>query len=322
MAHPLSALLAILLCLGACLGWLMLSGRVLDRLMPERAVLIRPWLFLAPAGLIVAFCLVWPLLNTVWLALHGPNGVGFVGFGNFRLLAGDARFPEAFRTTLLWLAVVPAAATGLGLAAAGLTDRLRGGGLVRPLIFLPMATGFVGAAVIWRLVYDYRGGGGLDEIGLLNALWTAAGGSARPWLTQAPLNTWALMAVLVWSQTGFAMVILAAALRTIPAETVEAAQLDGAGPLRIVLRIQAPQIGGAIALVWSALTLMVLKLFDLVQAMTNGQWGTQVLAGLMFDWMFGAQDSGRASAVALVLLVLAVPLLVLALHGVRREARQ
>ncbi len=321
MAQLLSALAAILLCLGGCLGWLALSGRLLDRLLPERAALVRPWLFLAPAGLLVAICLVQPLLVTMWLALRGPDGTAFVGLGNFRWLAGDARFREALVTTLLWLAVVPAAATGLGLVAAGLTDRLRGGTLARLAIFLPMAIGFTGAAVIWKFVYEHRGGG-LPEIGLLNALRTAAGGTALPWLTQAPLNTWALMAVVVWSQTGFAMVILAAALRAVPAETVEAALLDGAGPLRIFLRIQVPQIGGAIAVVWTALTVMVLKLFDIVQAMTNGQWGTQVLAGLMFDWMFRAQDSGRASAVALVMLALAAPVLALVLRGVRREARE
>lgn len=321
MAQLLSALAAILLCLGACLGWLALSGRLLDRLLPGRAALVRPWLFLAPAGLLVAICLVQPLLVTVWLALHGPDGTEFLGLGNFRRLAADTQFRAALLTTLLWLAVVPTAATGLGLGLAGLTDRLRGGTLARLLIFLPMAIGFVGAAVIWKFVYDHRGGA-LAEIGLLNALWTAAGGTARPWLIETPFNTWALMAVAVWSQTGFAMVILGAALRAVPVETVEAAMLDGAGPLRIFLRIEVPQIGGAIAVVWTALSVMVLKLFDIVQPMTNGQWGTQVLAGLMFDWMFRAQDSGRASAVALVLLALAAPILALALLGARREARE
>jgi len=134
-------------------------------------------------------------------------------------------------------------------------------------------------------------------------------------------NNFMLMAVLVWIQTGFAMVILSAALRGIPEETIEAAILDGASPLQIFTRIKVPQIWGTIAVVWTTITILVLKVFDIVLAMTNGQWGSQVLANLMFDWMFRGNDTGRASAIALVIMLLVTPIMVWNIRNARREMR-
>jgi alpha-glucoside transport system permease protein len=129
------------------------------------------------------------------------------------------------------------------------------------------------------------------------------------------------MVVLIWIQTGFAMVILSAALRGIPEETIEAAILDGASPLQIFFRIKVPQIWGTIAVVWTTITVIVLKIFDIVLAMTNGQWGTQVLANLMFDWMFRGNDPGRASTVALVIMLLVTPIMIWNIRNARRELR-
>ncbi len=138
-------------------------------------------------------------------------------------------------------------------------------------------------------------------------------------MTLAPWNNIFLMIVLIWIQTGFAMVILSAALRGIPEETIEAAILDGANPFQIFMKIKVPQIWGTIAVVWTTITILVLKVFDIVLAMTNGQWGTQVLANLMFDWMFRGNDTGRASTVALVIMALVTPIMIWNIRNARRE---
>jgi alpha-glucoside transport system permease protein len=189
------------------------------------------------------------------------------------------------------------------------------------MIFMPMAISFVGAGVIWKFIYDFRGEG-LEQIGLLNAAVVYFGGSPQTWLVTPLWNSFLLMAVLVWIQTGFAMVILSAALRGIPEETIEAAILDGANPWQVFLRIKVPQIWGTIAVVWTTITITVLKVFDIVFVMTNGEWGTQVLANLMYNWMFrGAPDYGRGSAIAIVIMLLVTPIMVWNIRNARREMR-
>ncbi|MCB1457307.1 MAG: sugar ABC transporter permease, partial [Nitratireductor sp.] len=153
---------------------------------------------------------------------------------------------------------------------------------------------FVGASVIWKLVYDTRPEG-QDQIGVLNAVWVWFGGEPQTWLTVIPWNNFLLMIVLVWIQTGFAMVILSAALRGIPEETIEAAVIDGANPFQIFFKVKVPQIMGTIVVVWTTITIVVLKVFDIVLAMTNGQWETQVLANYMYDKFFRAFDWGVGS---------------------------
>jgi len=311
-----------------CVLWFWGSNWLLDRALPPRgpnaarnigrAARVRPWLFLGPALLVLAVYLVWPVVLSVWLSLHDASGQRFVGLGNWRWLIADDKFRESMRNNLLWLLIVPAASTLFGLIAASLTDRLRWGDLAKSLIFMPMAISFIGASVIWKFIYDFRGEG-QAQIGLLNAVVEGLGGAPQTWLTLSPWNNLMLMAVLIWIQTGFAMVILSAALRGIPEETVEAAVLDGASPLQIFFKIKVPQIWGTIAVVWTTITILVLKVFDIVLAMTNGQWGTQVLANLMFDWMFRGNDTGRASAVALVIMLLVTPIMIWNIRTARRE---
>jgi alpha-glucoside transport system permease protein len=202
-----------------------------------------------------------------------------------------------------------------------MTDRIKWGNFAKSLIFMPMAISFVGAAVIWKFIYDYRGEG-QQEIGLLNTLVEYFGGTAQAWITLPFWNSFFLMAILIWIQTGFAMVILSAALRGISEETIEAAILDGASPLQVFWRIKVPQIWGTIAVVWTTITILVLKVFDIVFAMTNGQWGSQVLANYMYDWMFkGSPDFGRGSAIAIVIMVLVTPIMVWNIVNARREMK-
>ncbi len=285
----------------------------------RRAALIRPWLFIGPALLALIFYLVYPVFESLALSFMDKTGENFVGLENYIWMFGDRQFQESILNNFLWLLVVPAAATFLGLIIAVLTDRVWWGNIAKSLIFMPMAISFVGAAVIWKFVYDYRDVGS-NQIGLLNAIVVYFGGDPQVWITLPFWNNIFLMVILIWIQTGFAMVILSAALRGIPEETIEAAVIDGANGFQIFFKIMVPQIWGTIAVVWTTITILVLKVFDIVLAMTNGQWNTQVLANLMFDWMFrGGGDFGRGAAIAIVIMALVVPIMVWNIRNAQKE---
>jgi alpha-glucoside transport system permease protein len=214
---------------------------------------------------------------------------------------------------------VPAISTVLGLVIAFLTDRIWWGNVAKSIIFMPMAISFVGASVIWKFIYDYRGPGSV-QIGLLNAIVEQFGLPPQAWITIPFWNNFFLMLILIWIQTGFAMVILSAALRGVPEETIEAAVIDGAKGPQIFFYILVPQIWPTIAVVWTTITIVVLKVFDIVLAMTGGQWRTQVLANLMFDWMFrGGGDFGRGAAIAVILMLAVLPIMVMNIRRARAE---
>ncbi len=221
---------------------------------------------------------------------------------------GNEEFWEAVRNNLLWL-LVPVLATVFGLLIAVLADGVRWGTIIKSLIFLPMAISFIGASVIWRFIYYFKGSEG-EQIGLLNAIVVSLGGEAQAWMTVQPWNNFLLMIILVWIQTGFAMVLLSAALRGVPEETKEAARIDGANEITLFFRIIVPQIMSTVLVVLTTITITVLKVFDIVQAMTNGQNGTQVLANMMFNQSFRNFDVGRGAIVSVVLLVAVIPVLV------------
>jgi alpha-glucoside transport system permease protein len=309
---------------------------------------IRPWIFIVPALLFLGIYLVYPVFETLRLSFYDRLGQDWVGFSNYTwafgnpadwfrsatdaagqpiidaatglpivLNQGDPGFWQAALNNLAWLAVVPALSTALGLIIAVLADRVWWGWLAKTLIFMPMAISFVGAAVIWGFVYDYRGPE-FEQIGLLNAIVVAIGGEPKAWMTIPWVNSVLLMIILVWIQTGFAMVILSAALRGIPSETIEAARIDGANERQIFFGIMIPQIGGTILVVWTTITIIVLKVFDIVFAMTNGENGTQVLANLMYRLTFRSGDYGRGSAVAIIIMLAVLPIMI---WNIRRERR-
>ncbi|WP_116082303.1 carbohydrate ABC transporter permease [Tropicimonas sp. IMCC34011] len=334
MNPALQGVIIVVLAVAVCVGYFWSSNQILDRVIfpakgekagqnINRANMVRPWLFLFPALLVLGVYLAYPVVETLRLSLTQRVGSGyeFVGFDNYVQMWNEPKFREALLNNMLWLVVVPAASTAFGLLAAQLTDRIGWGAVAKSLIFMPMAISFVGAAVIWKLVYDARPLG-QDQIGILNAIYLGLGGDApQTWLTIPFWNNFFLMAVLVWIQTGFAMVILSAALRGIPEETVEAAIVDGAGPLRVFFQIKVPQIMGTILVVWTTITVIVLKIFDIVYAMTNGQFETQVLANYMYDKLFRANDWGVGSAGAMVIMLLVTPILVWNVYNARKEMR-
>ncbi len=333
MSPVLQAFLTIVVGVGLCVGYFYSSNLVLDKfIFPARgpnagrninlANAIRPWLFLLPAFAALALYLAYPVIESLRLSLTDrDNGGVFVGLDNYRQMLAEPKFIEALKNNMLWLLVVPALSTAFGLLIAQLTDRLWWGSLAKSLIFMPMAISFVGASVIWKLVYDARPEG-TEQIGALNALYTFfTDNPPEIWLTVPFWNNFLLMIVLVWIQTGFAMVILSAALRGIPEETVEAAIVDGANPVHIFFKIKIPQITSTIVVVWTTITITVLKVFDIVFAMTNGQWETQVLANYMFDKLFRANDWGVGSAAAMVIMFLVTPILIWNVINARREFR-
>ncbi|MDG1279758.1 MAG: sugar ABC transporter permease [Pseudorhodobacter sp.] len=335
MNPAFQALITIVIGVGGCVGYFYASNLFLDKVLYppsgpnaghniNRANIIRPWLFLFPAMLALGVYLAYPVVATAWLSFHQQRAGGveeFVGLANYQQMISESKFWESMRNNMLWLIVVPALSTMFGLLVATLTDRIWWGSIAKSLIFMPMAISFVGASVIWKLIYDARPIE-QDQIGMLNALYLWFGGTEpQTWLTIPLWNSLFLMIVLVWIQAGFAMVILSAALRSIPEETIEAAIIDGANPFQIFFKIKVPQIMGTIVVVWTTITIVVLKVFDIVLAMTNGQWETQVLANYMFDKLFRANDWGVGSASAMVIMLLVMPILVWNVYNARKEMR-
>jgi alpha-glucoside transport system permease protein len=319
----LGAGLAVLIAVAACFAYFWGTNWVLDRLlvtddrMPADTVTrrdntrsqIRPWLFIFPALLFLTLYLIYPVFETLRLSLFDKFGQNFIGFSNYAWALSDSGFWQAALNNIGWLLIVPFFSTAIGLIIAVLADRLWWGNIAKSLIFMPMAISFVGASVIWKFVYTYRGPG-IEQIGVLNAIVVGLGFPPQTWLTIPILNSILLMVILIWIQTGFAMVILSAALRGIPEETLEAARIDGANDFRIFFDIMIPQIWGTLIVVWTTITITVLKVFDIVYAMTNGEFQTQVLANFMYRWMFISGDYGRGSTIAVILMLAVVPIMV------------
>ena len=323
---------AVLVSIAFCLLYFAGSNFVLDKIVQlpvgsknGREIFrsnVRPWLFITPALLLLGTYLVYPLFETFRLSFYDATGEQFVGLANFRWVFADQNFLLTIRNNFLWLLVVPAAATAFGLVVAVLADRVWWGGFAKSMVFMPMAISFVGASVIWKFVYDFRGPDA-EQIGILNAMVMGMGFEPQAWVTIPFWNNFFLMAILIWIQTGFAMVILSAALRGVPHETIEAARIDGASELQIFFEIMVPQVMSTILVVWTTITITVLKVFDIVMAMTGGQWDTSVLGNLMYDWMFrGGGDYGRSSTLAMVLMFAVVPVMAFNIRRFRTEEAQ
>ena len=282
---------------------------------------VRAIIFISPALFILIIYILYPVLETVRLSFFDKYGRDFVGINNYIWAVKDPEFRRGILNNLGWLLIVPTLSTFFGLVIANLADRLWWGTIAKSIIFMPMAISFVGAGVIWKFVYDYRGPGD-QQIGFLNAIIVSLGFEPQAWITIPIWNNLFLMAIMIWIQTGLAMVIFSAALRSIPKEMLEAARIDGASELKIFTSIIIPYLHQTILVIWTIITILVLKIFDIILAVTNGQWQTEVLANLMFDWMFrGGGDSGRGSVFAIIIMVAVIPIMVFNIYRHKQEQK-
>ncbi|BDZ65247.1 carbohydrate ABC transporter permease [Agromyces mangrovi Wang et al. 2018] len=272
--------------------------------------------FLLPALILVAIGLVWPAIRTTFLAFQDNSGAW--SLDNFVWMFTQ---PAAIRTlinTVIWVLLVPTFATLVGLAYAIFIDKSRGERYFKALVFMPMAISFVGAGIIWRFVYEYRSGD-REQIGILNAIVVAFGGEPVQWLQTDPINTILLIVVMIWIQTGFAMVVLSAAIKGIPTEQIEAAQLDGTNAWQRFRNVTVPGIRGSIVVVLTTISIATLKVFDIVRTMTAGNFNTSVVANEMYTQAFRASEVGRGSALALILFVMVLPIIVYNIRILRQQ---
>jgi alpha-glucoside transport system permease protein len=305
-----TAIVAIVWGVGGVMALFLIANMVIEQFPATMRRRLTPFVFVGPALAILAWYLFIPTVRSLIASLYGPDGTTFVGLQNYVWSFTSSDMLQAYRNNLWWLAVVTFLSTGLGLVVAVLADRTSRTfeTIVKSLIFMPMVISMVGASIVWRFVYAFIPAGS-SQVGLLNAIVVGLGGQPQAWLLLQPWNNFFLMIILVWLQTGYCMVILSAAIKGIPTELLEAARIDGANELQVFRGITVPTIRGTIITVATTVLLFTLKIFDIVQAMTGGQFGTQVIANAQYNEMFRAFDYGRAAAIAIVLLILVVPVM-------------
>jgi len=291
--------------------------------LPQRARdFLRPYVFAGPGALVLLFYIVFPSIRTLWISFFNRTSTQFVGLKNYVFIFTDPSMLVVLRNTVMWVVLVPAVAVSLGLIIAVMTDRLSQTmeKVVKSLIFLPLAISFVGASVIWRFVYYYQPPGA-EQIGLLNAIVTALGGDPVAWLVQRPWNNLFLIFIMIWLQTGFAMVILSAAVKGVPKDLLDAARIDGAGEIRAFFNVIVPYISGTILTVTTTILFLVLKIFDIVYVMTSGNFDTGIVASRLYKEAFIYRNFGQGSALAVFLLVVVVPFMIRNVTQMREQRR-
>ena len=276
------------------------------------------WLYLLPALALLGSFLAYPVLNTIYLSFLDRDSEQFVGFDNYAHLFTNPDTLLVFRNNVFWLLGFTAVTVGLGLLFAVLMHQVRYEALAKAIIFIPMAVSFTATAVIWRFMYIYEPPG-FTQSGVVNSIVTAVGGSPVPWIVEKSVNNPALIVAGIWMWTGFALVVISAGLKGIPTEVIEAARVDGATERQLFRHVIFPMLRPVILVVAVTLTINALKVFDLVYVMTFGNHDTDVLANRMFKEMFTFGNFGRASAIAVVLLLTIVPFMLLNIRRFKQE---
>ena len=303
----LSALFAILWGVTAVALFFIGANWIVEHFSPNWTSRIQPYIFVGPAVMILLWALAVPTVRTLIFSLKDANARHWIGLSNYKFAFTDPQMLIVFRNNLLWLILGTSACVTLGLVIAVLADRSRFEKIYKSIIFTPMAISFVGAGVIFKFVYNYKGQG--NETGLLNAILMAFGGQPQAWLQMPFWNNIFLIVIMIWIQTGYCMVILSSAIKGISSELLEAARIDGANEFQIFFKVIIPVIRGSIIAVTTTVLIFSLKTFDVVRAMTGGQYGTNVIANEFFNQRFLYYDKGRASAIAMVLLILVIPIM-------------
>lgn len=278
--------------------------------------MLKPWVWIAPAILMVTIFLFYPMLNTIWLSFFSADSSRFVGLDNYQHIFTSADMLATLKNNLLWLVLGTTSTVLLGLVIAVLVDRVRFESGIKAAIFVPMAISLVGAGVIWRFIYQYSAPN-QPQIGLLNAIVTSLGGQPQAWLITPGWNNIALIVVYVWMWTGFCMVILSAALKSIPSDILEAARTDGANSFTIFLRITVPMISPTIAVVATTMIINILKIFDIIYVMTGGNYHTSVVAVEFYLQIFNFNRFGIGSALTVLLLLAVIPVMMINIRRFR-----
>jgi len=312
-----TAALGIIVLPVAIIVWLLLGERVVSWLPYRRQETVRAAVWLLIPALLAAAILLSPLVQTVVMSFQGADGTGFVGVDNFAWVASPDVVPVLFNN-LIWVLLLPVLVLLLGLVIAALSDGVRYGAIIRTIVLLPTAISLVAAGVIWRLMYAYQPSGSAQR-GTVNAIIDLVGADTVAFLSDPAIATFSLIAVAVWTDVGLAVVMLSSALKNVDRSTLEAAQLDGAGPLRAFLSVTIPQIAPTVAVVYTTQVIYSLKVFDIVYAMTNGAFNTDVIANRMFTELFRADEYGHAAAIAVVLLIASIPVIVANVRLFRAE---
>ena len=317
-----NALIAIVAGVGGALVLYYLLNKLVELLPAKWEERLKPYVFIGPAFAAISLFLLYPAVRTIILSFADRNSTEFVGLSNYTELLASPNFRSTLFNTLLWITVVPAATVILGLGVAVLADRLPAGPekLSKTIIFVPMAISMVGAGTIWRFVYEARPES-REQIGLQNAIVTAIGMDPVVWLQESGfrLNSFFLMVILIWAQVGFSMVLLSAAIKSVPTETVEAARIDGANEVQAFFRVIVPQIWPTVVTVFITVTIGVMKVFDIVYVMTNGNFNTNVIAVDFYNQLFTNGNVGYASAIVVMLMIAVIPIMAYQVRNFRAQ---
>lgn len=307
-----TALLTVVAGIGCAIIAFWLLNKIAELLRGRWEDRVKPYLYILPAFAAIVLYLIYPAVLTVINSFKDNFSRQFVGFKNYDALLNDDNFRQTLFNTLLWILIVPAVTVILGLVVAVLADRLQPSAekATKTVIFLPMAISMIGAATIWRFVY-YAAPAGTPQIGLQNALIGAFGADPVQWLQKQSfhINSLLLMVILVWLQVGFAMVLLSAAVKSVPVDTLEAARIDGANEKQIFWRVVLPQIKGTVITVFITVTIGVMKIFDIVYVNTNGNFNTNVLGNEFYNQISTFINYGKASAIVVILMVAVIPIM-------------
>jgi len=284
---------------------------------------VKPWVFFGPALVMVTIFLIYPFFDTIRASFYADRFTAgerpFVGLENYERVLTDSETWMSLGNNVQWIIIVPLFSVIFRLAVAVLADKLtqKWENVAKSLIFVPMAISFVGAAAIWETIYKIQPPT-RNQTGVLNALLGVFGIEPISWYENLLTNDFALMAIMIWMQAGFAMVLLSAALKGVPMDTIEAARIDGATEGQVFFRVIVPQISSTIVVVLTTILILVLKIFDIVRVTTNGRGNTQVIANYFYTFFEGG-NYGRAGVVVLLLVLMTLPFMVLNVKRFREQ---
>ncbi len=302
------AIVAIIWGVGGVAALYAIANWIVEQLPIKWKTVLLPFVFVGPALAILGWYLVLPTVRSFYISLLDKNSEHFVGLQNYVYALTEPAMLESFRNNILWMIFGTGLSVGIGLLVAILADRSRFETVVKVIIFLPMAISLIGAGVIWKFMYAFKPANQV-QIGVLNAILVALGGEPVGWLNMIPWNNFFLILIMVWMQTGYAMVLQSSAIKQVSGSILEAARIDGANEVQIFFQMIIPSIKGTIIMVSTTLLIFSLKIFDIVYSMTGGQFGTEVIASQQFKQMFLFYDYGRGSAIAIILLIATIPVM-------------